>query len=170
MESLTLLFVALLAVAAMLAGVTVRSGLALKARAGAVVLAGLFIPLAYLSLNELRSQPKPAESEYFAKHAAEAQVLGFALHEGEAIYLWLRLADTAEPRYYVFPWRTRDAEQLQELTQQALRDGGTVRIKTPFARQRGGGELNLKFVRPPALPDKPLRTPEPAYDPRGRKI
>jgi len=170
MESLTLLFVALLAVSALLAGISVRSGLALRTRVGAVSLTALFIPLAYLALNELRSQPKPVDSEYFKHDVGEAQVLGFALHEGEAIYLWLRLAETAEPRYYVLPWRTRDAERLQKLTHQALRDGGAVRIKTPFASQRGGGELNLEFVRPPALPDKPLRTPEPIYDPRDRKI
>ena len=170
MESLTLLFAGLLAVSALLAGIAVRSGISLKMRVGAVALTGLFIPLTYLALNELRSQPKPVGSEYLQKSKTDAELLGFSLDEDKAIYLWLRLPDTPEPRYYVLPWRTRDAEQLQELTRLALREGGTVRIKTPFAQRRGGGELNLEFVKPPALPEKPLRTPEPTYDPRDRKI
>ncbi len=172
MEILILLFGGLLGVAALLAGIAIWTPRATAVRATAVALTAAFAPLAYLSLNEVLSRPKPVEHEWFKGHVAEATVLGMSLDEGKAIYLWLALDHSREPRSYVLPWRAQLAEELQELLADALEEDATVKIVNPFGRRsfEDLGELNAQVVPPPALPQKKPPPPARVVDPRERKI
>ena len=128
MDSLFLTFVALVAVATLLASIAIWTPHRTPIRIASVVVTAFFIPLGYVGLTEILSQPKPMEHEWFQRHVDEATVLGVSVREGQAIYLWLRLDDSLEPRYYVLPWRRELAEKLQNLIDEAIRENGTLRL------------------------------------------
>ena len=172
MEVLTLLFAALVGIGALLATIAIWAPRAPFIRSAAVVVTAVFIPLSYLGLNELLSKPKPMAHEWFERNAGEATVLGVSLNEGKAIYLWLRLDSSLEPRYYVLPWETKFAEQLQELVEEAIEQGAMVRMVNPFSRKsfQDLGDLNLQVVPPEILPHKPPPHPPQIFNPRERQI
>ena len=85
-------------------------------RVSAVCITVLFVPLIYIELMGLLSKPKPMAYEWWESQVKKAEVLGVSLHEGEAIYMWLRLDGSVQPRYYVLPWRQKLAEKLQSLS------------------------------------------------------
>jgi hypothetical protein len=172
MESLIFLFMSLVGVAAVLAYIAIRTPRATPIRVAAVVITALFIPIAYLSLSDLLSKPKPMEHEWFKRHVDEAIVLGVSLQEGEAIYLWLRFDQSLEPRYYVLPWQTQLAEKLENLIDEAIEKEATVKLKNPFARKSFDdlGNLNLEIVLPPQPPLKAPRLPPRIFNPREQRI
>ena len=170
MNDLFLIFVALLGVTALLATIAIWSQRRLSIRTSAVVLTALFVPIGYLGVTELLSQPKPMQHEWFKRHVDEATLLGVSVREGEAIYLWLRLDDSLEPRYYVLPWQQQLAEKLQNLVDEAIQDGAAVIISDPFSRESYDnlGEQNMRIVRPPSPPLKPPSPPPQFFNPRER--
>ncbi len=172
MEVLILIFAGVLGVAALLAGIAIWTPRVTAVRAVAVALTAAFAPLAYLALNEVLSRPKPVAHEWFRSNVAEATVLSMSVDEGKAIYLWLALDHSPEPRSYVLPWRPQIAEELQKLIADALEEDATVKIANPFGRKAFDdlGELNAQIVPPPALPRKKPPTATPAADPRERQI
>ena len=95
----------------------------------------------------------------------------FPFREDEAIYLWLRLDDSLEPRYYVLPWQQQLAEKLQNLIDEAIRDGASVTISDPFSRNAFDnlGSLNARIIRPPTPPMKPPSPPPQFFNPRERR-
>ena len=86
-------------------------------------------------------------------------VLGSALQEGKAIYLWLALPDEEEPRAYRLPWSTAKAEQLEEAKRRAGEAGnsGTVKVRRPFVDESGEEVPDQMFYAPAqaASPPKP---------------
>jgi len=172
LETLIVFFSLLVGVAAALATIAVWTPRRTPVRAAAVLVTALFVPLAYLGVQDLLSKPKPMEHEWFKRHVDEAVVLGVSLDENKAIYLWLRLDDSLEPRFYVMPWRTRLAEKLQNLIDEAIEENATVTIKNPFSAKAFDnlGDLNVNIV-PPASP--PLKKPPPPaqiFNPRERDL
>lgn len=101
-------------------------------RLSALALALGFMPLGYLGLADLLGKPKPAAVEVALRDLAEATVISSVLRQDVAIYLWLRLPETTEPRAYVLPWNQALAEQLHEAQGRAARQGTEVRIRRPF--------------------------------------
>ncbi|MFQ5993482.1 MAG: hypothetical protein ACE5K1_00190 [Acidiferrobacterales bacterium] len=172
MNSLLLFFIGLISVAALLATIAIWTPRKTPIRATAVILTALFVPLAYLGLNEVLSQPKPMEHEWFKRHVDEATVLGVSLDEGKAIYLWLRLERSLEPSYYVLPWRPQLAEKLQHLIDEAIEKDATVKIKDPFSRKSYDdlGDLNVEIVLPPRPPQKLPPPPPQFFNPRDQTI
>ncbi len=172
MEVLALLFAALVSAGALLTSIAIWAPRATFIRSAAVVVAAVFFPLSYVGLNELLSKPKPMAHEWFERNAAEATVLGVSLEEGKAIYLWLRLDSSLEPRYYVLPWETKFAERLQDLVEEAIEQGAMVRMVNPFSRRsfRDLGELNMQVVPPEMLPHKPPPHAPQIFNPRERQI
>ena len=165
-----IVFVALLGVTALLAAIAIWSRRRTAVRTLAVVLTALFIPIGYLSVTELLSQPKPMQHEWFKRRVDEATLLGVSVREGRAIYLWLRLDDSLEPRYYVLPWQQQLAEKLQNLIDEAIRDGGSVTISNPFSRKSFDdlGDMSMRIIRPPQPPMKPPAPPAQFFNPRER--
>ena len=170
MNELFLVFFALLGVVALLATIAIWSQRRTAIRAFAVVLTALFVPIGYLGVTELLSQPKPMQHEWFKRHVDEATLLGVSVREGQAIYLWLRLDDSLEPRYYVLPWQQQLAEKLQNLIDEAINDGASITISNPFSRKAFDdlGSMNMRIVRPPQPPMKPPSPPPQFFNPRER--
>ncbi len=172
MGILILLFTGLLAVAALLASIAIWSPRALVIRSIAVLVTAAFIPLAYLALNELLSKPKPIARAWLEPAEREATLLSYSFDEGKAIYLWLRLDDSPEPRAYLLPWDIRFAERLQNLSEQAGENDGVVRLRNPFAHRnlQDPVQMNMRIVVPRAPRNKPLPPPAQVYDPREQRI
>jgi hypothetical protein len=170
MNDLFVIFGALLGLVAPLASIAIWSRRRTPVRTLAVVLTALFVPIGYIGITDLLSQPKPMQHEWFKRHVDEATLLGVSLSEGRAIYLWLRLDDSLEPRYYVLPWQQQLAEKLQNLVDEAIRDGASVTISNPFSRKSFDdlGSMNMQIVRPPQSPMKPPSPPAQIFNPRER--
>ncbi len=126
MSLLLLFFVATIAVAATLATVAIWAPRRPVIRFAALAVTVLFIPIGYLQLTEMLARPKPIAFEWFRRHVEQAQLLGASLDEGRAIYLWLRIDQDVEPRYYVMPWRQETAEKLEDMIDNALRNNSTI--------------------------------------------
>jgi hypothetical protein len=57
------------------------------------------------------------------------------LLEGEAIYLWLTLPETREPRAYVLPWSLEMAIEIARAMEQGGQDRGIL-MEPPFRAER----------------------------------
>lgn len=172
MDVLFFIFAGAIAVAAALASIAIWAPRTTTVRVAAVLIASLFIPIAYVELTEMLSKPKPMSFEWLERNADQAIVLGVSLHEGKAIYMWLRLDGAMEPRYYELPWRQKLAEKLEDAIEAAVARRSSVIIKKPFARKnfKEGGELNVKIVPPPMPPLKRPLLPPQIFNPREFKI
>ena len=172
-EPLYLLFACATVLAALLAAIAIRAPRATQLRVAAVAITTAFIPFAYLGLTEILARPKPMTHEWFNAAAKSAMVLGVSLHEGKAIYLWLRVDDSIEPRYYRLPWQQRNAEKLQKAIEEAAEEDDLgVRIENPFSRRSwtNQGEINIELVRPPLPPLKLPQPPPRIFNPRERQV
>ncbi len=173
MENLIYLFIASVGVAALLATIAIWSPRRTRIRIVAVVATALFLPLGYVELIELLSKPKPMSFEWFRSDAEFATVLGVSFEEGSAIYLWLRLEDELQPRYYVLPWRGKLAERLQEAVDDAVSKNSSVVIPTPFSPKslEELGNMNIQIIPPPIPPTKtpPFAKPR-VFNPRKQDI
>jgi len=172
MEFLIYIFIALVGIAAALTSLAVWAPRITRVRVTALAIAALFIPLGYVQFVELLSKPKPQHFEWFERNVEEAEILGVSLKEGEAIYMWLRLDNVSEPRYYVFPWNLKLAERLEEDVDNAIARNSKLVIRNPFNRRMGDslGDLNLKIVPPPLMPLKKPRIPPRIFNPREQEV
>ncbi len=168
-EPLYLVFAAVTALAGLLAAIAIRAPRATAARAAAVALTAALLPLAYLALNEILALPKPAGHEWFKAKVRQATVLGVSLEEGKAIYLWLRLDGSREPRYYRLPWQAKNAQKLQSAMDRAIEEDAVVRVINPFSRDSwtNEGEINIEVILPPVPPPKHPLPPRDIFNPRA---
>ena len=171
-EPLYFIFACFTALAALLAAIAIRTPRATPVRAAAIAVTAAFIPFAYLGLNEILARPKSMTHEWFNASAKHATVLGVSLDEGKAIYLWLRVDDSLEPRYYRLPWHQRNAEKLQKAIDRAVEEGLGVRVENPFSKHSWSdqGEINIDLVRPPGPPVKHPTPPPQIFNPREQQV
>ncbi len=171
-EPFYLVFAAVTLLAAGLAAIAIHAPRATPVRAAAVAITAALVPLAYLGLNEILARPRPVTHEWFNAAAKHATVLGVSLDEGRAIYLWLRVDESLEPRYYRMPWRRKNAEKLQEALTRAAEEDIGVRIDNPFSRHSWSdqGEINIEFVRPAVPPMKNPPPPPRIFNPRELEV
>ncbi|MDH3287316.1 MAG: hypothetical protein OEP48_06285 [Betaproteobacteria bacterium] len=171
-EPLYFIFACFTALAALLAAIAIRAPRATPVRAAAIAITAAFIPFAYLGLNEILARPKPMTHEWFNASAKYAMVLGVSLEEGKAIYLWLRVDGSLEPRYYRLPWQQRNAEKLQKAIERAVEEGLGVRVENPFSKPAwtDQGEINIDLVHPPEPPMKHPSPPPQIFNPRERQV
>jgi len=172
MNLLLLFFVALVAVATTLALLAIWAPRHPAVRFAALAVTLLFIPIGYLQLSEMLARPKPIAFEWFRRNVEQAQLLGVSLDEGRAIYLWLRVDQDVEPRFYVMPWRQETAEKLEDLIDNALRKNATIILRKPFIRKfmEDLGDLNANIVPPPLPPQKMPTPPPQIFNPRQQNI
>jgi hypothetical protein len=169
MSGIPQLFAVAAALAATLALISIWAPRRLAIKVTALATTVLFLPLAYASLVELLSKPKPVDLEWWQNDAAEAEVLASRLVENEGIYLWLQLVDVGEPRAYVLPWDRTSAEQLQQALREAEEQGSGVQMRLPFEPSLDDREPKFYALPQPALPPKDLLQPPPQlYEPPGR--
>lgn len=152
------LFAASAALATILAAISIWSHRKLWAKISAVLATALFIPTIYMSYADLLSRPKPASLEWWNRDASEATVVSAKLREGEAIYLWIEMADTDEPRAYRLPWQQELAKQLYGAQREAEAMGTKVRMRSPFKDQTEEQEAVFYALPQPPLPSKNVDT------------
>jgi hypothetical protein len=171
MIDLSQLFALTIALAGLLAAITLWTPRRLAVKGMALLTTALFLPLAYASLVDLLSRPKPVDLEWWQGNAEEATVLGSQLQESRAIHLWLQLPGVAEPRAYVLPWNRETAERLQEAQREAEQQGGDVRMRMPFEPSLDDLEPRFYAQPQPALPPKDHAEPGPQfYQAPGRDV
>jgi hypothetical protein len=172
MNPLFYLFITALFLAALLAAIAIWAPRIPRVRAAALLVATLLIPVGYLQAVELLSRPKPMRYEWFKRNVELAQILGASFDEGRAIYLWLRIEQEIEPRYYILPWRQETAQKLEELIDNAIRKNATVLLKKPFFRKSLDdlGDLNAQIVPPKLPPQKSPPPPPQIFNPRSQGI
>lgn len=172
MDLIYYVFAAMLLIAGALGALAVWAPRRTWVRFAAVGVVMLFIPIAYVQLVELLSKPKPMEFAWFERNRSQAMVLGIDFDEGKSIFLWLRLQDETEPRYFVIPWSLPLAERLQEGLEDAVKKNSILVIKNPFIKPGPDdwGDLNVEIKPPPPPPMKKPRFPPRIIDPREFKI
>ena len=74
-------------------------------------------------ISEFLSRPKPIAYEW---RGGEATVEHYVFSEGQAIYLWLRWPENPAPFAYKMAWSEEAAKSLQEASEEAEEEGGTV--------------------------------------------
>lgn len=169
MNGVPQLFVVAAVLAATLGLISIWAPRRLMIKGTALATATLFLPLAYASLVELLSKPKPVDLEWWQDDAAEAEVVASRLIEEEGIFLWLQLPDLVEPRAYVLPWDQASAEQLQKALREAEQRGSGVQMRLPFEPSLDPLEPKFYAMPQPALPPKDMLEPPPQfYQPPGR--
>lgn len=156
MNSMLLLFVVAIVIGAVLANIAVWSKSKLALRTLAVFLTTMFVPVVYLGLTEVLSQPKPIAHEWFKRNVDDARVLGLDIVEGRAIYLWLKVGNDHQPSFYKLPWQPMLAERLENIVDEGLKSDKPIRILNPFSKKSFDdlGNLNMEIVEPPSLPLK----------------
>ncbi len=154
MSELTALFAVLGGLAFVLVNIAIWSPRKLRVKMGALATAALFLPVAYMSLSEMLSRPKPVDSEWARRELAEATVIGSQMVEGEAIYLWLGIEGIEEPRAYVLPWDEKTARQLHGARRNAEASGTKVKMRNPFEESNDKRERIFYAAPQPPPPQK----------------
>jgi hypothetical protein len=127
-----------------------RAGLARRS-----VSVGLFVVLIAIVYGggiELLGRPKPLRLEW--RNAGEAKVLSATPVENEAIYVWLSMPGSSEPRAYVLPWSVQVAQQLQTAMSEAEARGTAVQMVMPTASGLDDREPKFYAAPQPAMPLK----------------
>ena len=164
MIELSYLFMTTAALVGLLSMISIWSRHRSWIRAGALAIAFLFLPLAYASYASLLSKPKPVDLEWWLGQADEATVLSSSIQEEVGIFLWLQLAEVAEPRAYVVPWNRDLAEQLQAAMREAEEQNGQLQMRLPFEPSLDEDEPKFYAMPQPAMPPKDLdRQPPEIY-------
>ena len=110
----------------------------------------------YFALTDLLNRPKPVALELAGEQNDKTTVLAASIEEGSAIYLWLRLPDIQQRRYYVMPWEQKSAVELQRAIWQSRKTRQHVMIDLPFDPSIEIREAPRFYSLPqPCLPLKP---------------
>lgn len=150
----TMLFVATVAVTALLVTLVIDGHRRLVTGAGAIALFLLWLPTFGLVSAELLGRARPVSLEWL-RQVPEAELLAAHAVEGRGIWLWLRLPGSEEPRAYVLPWDRARAEALLRAQQQAEERGTGLVVRRPFRRSTDDREPMFHPLPQPALPPKP---------------
>ena len=172
MDIIFFVFAGATGVAAALASIAIWAPRPTRVRVLALSITVLFIPIVYVEMVEMLSKPKPMSFEWYERNTTKALLLGTSLDEGKAIYLWLRLDGSLEPRNYKVPWNLKLAEKLEDAVDDAVRNNSTIILENPFSRKsfEDMGDMSVRIVPPPV---PPLKMPQPAprfFNPRGQSI
>lgn len=127
-------FVIAAALVGLLATIAIWAPRSLKLKILALLCASLFLPLGYISLNDILSRPKPMSLESAHQQLEEVRIVSAMMKEDVGIYLWVQLPNVAEPRSYKLPWSTEIAKDLHKAQQQAEAEGTEVKMKKPFEK------------------------------------
>ncbi len=149
MDNMIYLFAAIVILAAVLASISIWAPRRLWIRGAAVVATACLISVSYIGFSDLLSRPKPVHLEWAKRNIPDAQLLGASPREGEAIFIWLQMEGTAEPRAYKMPWTRKLAQQLQDATEQSRGTQTGVRVRMPFKSFAEENEENPVFYSPP---------------------
>lgn len=123
-------------------------------RCWAVGLSAVIFVSGYATLADMLSRPKPMSLAWAEASVASADVLGSTFIEGEAIFVWLRLPGSLEPRAYKLPWNDKQAQQLQDAMNEAAETGTGVQMRQPFDEADDTDEPLFYALPQPPSPEK----------------
>jgi len=161
MYELLILYGILGTLAAILASVALWAPRRLWVKLGTLAVIFVFLPAGYFGLSEMLSRPKPVSLELARKDLADAAVVGTHLDEGKAIYLWLGIPGTDEPRAYALPWDQQLARQLQGAERESRDSGAPVHVRKPFENSLDDREKRFYAAPPPPPPEKARQAENP---------
>jgi hypothetical protein len=172
MDIIYYLFAAAIFSTAVLAAIAIWAPRKTWIRVSAICITVLFVPLIYIELMGLLSKPKPMAYEWWESQIKKAEILGVSLHEDEAIYIWLRLDGSVQPRYYFLPWRQKLAEKLEDHMEAAVKSNSALIVSKPFFKKsfEEFGDLNVDVIPPPKPPQKSLPFTPRIFNPRAPPI
>ena len=172
MDILFYVFAGATGIAAALATIAIWAPRPTRVRLIALVIATFFIPVVYVQSVEMLSKPKPMSFEWYERNTDKAALLSISLDEGKAIYLWLRIDNSFEPRNYRIPWNLKLAEKLEDAVDDAVRRNSTIVLNNPFWRRsfEEWGDLNVEIIPPPLPPQKKPPLPPRFFNPREKSI
>jgi len=122
----------------------------------ALICTALFLPVSYLTANDLLSRPKPMATEMAKAHLRDAIVTASVLREKQAIFLWLQVQGVDEPRAYRLPWSEQMAVELHEAQREAEQEGTDVQMNMPEGEDPDGEERVFEAIK--AAPPPPKET------------
>lgn len=154
MEAMTPAFLIGVVLICLLASLAVWAPRRAWVRCWAVALSGIVFVSGYIALTDMLSRPKPMSLAWAEGSIASADVLGSSFIEGEAIFVWLRLPGSLEPRAYKLPWDQRQAQQLQDALNEAAQTGTGVQMRQPFDQTAEDDEPMFYAVPQPPMPEK----------------
>lgn len=131
-----------------------------------------FLPipfLAFVSVVDLLSRPRPAELmlAFQRPNPPKATVLASHMKEGEYIMVLLIWDGLDYPRYFQFPWNKEMAEQMQSAQNEAKRKGSPgIELLFPFEDSLDRREK--PYAHPIPIPDMML--PKPDQPPEVKKF
>lgn len=164
MDELLPFFAGVTALAGILGSISIWTPRKVWMKCAALCTLAFFLPVAYFTMTDLLSRPKPADLEWLHRQVNQAQVLGTRMKEGEAIYVWLEMEGVTEPRAYVLPWDKQLAKQMHGAKREAESEGRPLMMGKPFQpslEQRekkfyAAPQPKLPAKAPAAGPDKPI--------------
>jgi hypothetical protein len=160
-------FILAFASLALLLGIYAFIGLPMGGRWRRAVVSGFFALLLaglFFGYSDMLGRPKSTRLEVLRPGETEAAVLGSYLVEGQGIYLWLRLKDVREPRYYVLPWDEKMAGDLQKaIDENEKTHGAGVAMRQPFERSWDKRDPMFYPEPQPMLPEKHGAPPPMTY-------
>lgn len=162
MDELLPFFIGVTALAGILGSISIWTPRKVWLKCTALCTLAFFLPVAYFTMTDLLSRPKPTDLEWLHRQIKQAQVLGTRMKEGEAIYVWLELEGVKEPRAYVLPWDTQLAKQMHGAKREAESKGQPLMMGKPF--QPSLEQRDKKFYAAPQ-PKLPPKTPAEANKP-----
>ena len=135
----------------------------------AAALAALFalIPAGYGATQALMGLPQPARIALFDDFSQYRRVIGYDIHESQAIFLWLDMKDGRPPRVFGFPYDLHTVARLQEAEERATSLASPLLARLEEGRgvvpRRLAFTSDIEFKRElPAKPDpEGLTIPDP---------
>lgn len=116
----------------------------------------------YSALLDLLGKPLPFRYAGVEELTGDAIVLAASIDEGIAIYLWLRVPDQRQPRYYRIAWNHDAALSLKKALDRSYRDNSTVMMNPNFETSLEVGKEPLFYILPPER--LPLKPPPEVYE------
>ncbi|NKB61319.1 MAG: hypothetical protein GKR95_03980 [Gammaproteobacteria bacterium] len=156
MENIPGLYLLFVLLGCMLATIAVWSRKSLGVRMLAIVALAGMILLNYSALVNLLGRPQPIDSLGSSSIDKDAIVLAASMAEGESIYLWLRLPNEYQPRYYRMDWNYEDAVALKKAMDRSTREESTLMMNHDYETSLEIGKEPLFYTMPhERLPLKP---------------
>ena len=162
MDELLPFFAGITVLAGILGSISIWTPRKVWMKCTALCTLSFFLPVAYFTMTDLLSRPKPADLEWLHRQMNQAQVLGTRMKEGEAIYVWLQMEGVREPRAYVLPWDKQLAKQMHGAKREAESKGQPLMMGKPF--QPSLEQRDKKFYTAPQ-PKLPPKSPEETNQP-----
>ncbi len=154
MDAVTPAFIVGVILISLLASVAIWAPRRMWVRCWAVALSAVAFVCGYAALTDMLSRPKPMSLAWAESQVEAADVVGSTFIEGEAIYVWLRLPGSLEPRAYKLPWDQKQAQELQDAMNEAGQLGTGVEMRQPFDQNPEDEDPLFYAIPQPPMPEK----------------